>query len=87
MTINSILAAAIKARMDEPDMAIGDAIDALAAEFSAEPIPDRKRLLTVIPSLSRAELHDLFMVGWAKAPLKLATGKTRDQWLSLFDRM
>jgi len=58
-----------------------DAINELAEEFSG----DRPYFFNVMETTSDEILCDLIMVAWAKAPLTLATGLSRDQWLVFFD--
>jgi len=73
------IAAQISGRMDTPCMATQDAIDRLAAEWGR----GRRNMLRVLHGMGSAALCDLLLVGWAKAPLKLATGRNRGEWLSL----
>lgn len=65
-------------------MATQDAIDELAIEFSH----CRAHMLAVLaePRFTDADLCDLIMVAWARAPLKRATGLDRDEWLQLFSQ-
>ena len=66
-------------------MATQYAIDELASEFGRGRQWLRDLLLT--GRLTHSDLHSLFLCGWARAPLKLATGRTRDEWLDVSDAM
>lgn len=56
-------------------------IDALAREFRG----DRAHMLDRLRSMPTADLHELLMVAWARAPLAEASGKSREEWLALLD--
>ena len=79
--IQDYFRAQVVGRCDYPCMATQDAIDVLAAEYGR----GRKNLLSVLLGISRADLLNLVMGAWAHAPLKLATGKSRDEWLDLLN--
>ncbi len=57
-----------------------DAIDKLAVEFRR----DRTNMIECLGRTTDSQLCDLIMVAWAKSPLKLATGRSRDEWLVFF---
>jgi hypothetical protein len=58
-----------------------DAIDKLAEEFGR----GRDWMFDVLGRTDDSFLHELIMVGWAKAPLTLATDRSRSEWLDLMD--
>lgn len=76
----------LAARCDEPCTGVQNAIDKLATEFR-----DRRAMFEYMASsrFTSSDLHDLVMV-WMHMrggdPLKLATGRTGDQWLDLINR-
>jgi hypothetical protein len=57
-----------------------DAIDKLAVEFRC----DRTNMFEVLGKTTDFQLLDLVLVAWAKAPLTLATGRSRSEWFALF---
>lgn len=79
-------ASAIEARCDIQCPAVQNAIDSIAAEFSCG-LGDRARLLDALRSERNTDLDfcDWVMVAWGRAPLKLATGRDRDEWLALIN--
>ena len=81
--IHDLFLACLKARAEYECMATQDAIEALADEFGS-----RAHMFEVFtwPMFTDAHLCDLVMVAWAKAPLKLATGRSRDEWIAIFNR-
>jgi hypothetical protein len=61
-----------------------DAIDKLAVEFRQYGTNTRTNMFEVLGRTTDSQLCDLIMVAWAKAPLKLATDRSRDEWLVFF---
>lgn len=56
------------------------AIDKLAEEYGR----GRAWMIEVLGRTNDSQLHELIMCAWAKAPLTLATGRSRSEWLDLF---
>lgn len=78
--IRDLFRACVAARCDLECPATQNAIDRLAAENGQ----DRARMLDWLTRVTAAELCDALMVAWGRAPLTLATGRPRDEWLKFF---
>jgi hypothetical protein len=83
MSIVSGFRQALLARTEIECPATQRAVDLVIAQVScSDPSTvDRARFFEWLTRMSRDELCDLVLVAWGHAPLKLATGRTRDQWL------
>ena len=79
--IRIAFAAAVDARCDYQCPAVQDAIDAVAKEFR----DGRAGLLAALrrSTTTDADFCDWVLCMWGRAPLKLATGRSRDEWLTL----
>lgn len=71
----------IRGREQMECCATQDAITSLASEFRN----DRSWFIEVLGRTTDAQLCDLILVAWAKSPLKLATGRSREEWLVFFE--
>lgn len=77
----ALFATCIRGRCERECCATQDAVDKLAAEFGR----GRAHFIDLLSRLTNTELNDLVLVAWARSPLKLATGRSRDEWLTLLD--
>lgn len=94
--IRFAFAAAINARCDYQCPAVQNAIDAVASESRngrAGLLEQLQRTCTATKDglgwerTADAEFCDMVMVRWGRAPLKLATGRSRDEWLTLINHV
>lgn len=81
LMIKHLFLATVETNCDSYCPAVQRAVDELAKEYGS----DRARMLDHLRRATRSELHELVMVAWVRAPLTLATGKTRSEWLRLID--
>ena len=58
-----------------------DAIDKLAEEYGR----GREWLFEMLATTTDTQLHDMIICAWANSPLKIATDRSRDEWLELFN--
>jgi hypothetical protein len=82
--IRFMFASAVDARCDYQCPAVQNAIDTIAKEFR----DGRAGLLDALRrgNTTDDDFCDWVLVMWGRAPLTLATGRSRDEWLSLINR-
>ncbi len=83
--LQTMFRAALVHGCDTQCPAVQKAIDAMVdADFS-----DRATMLDWLTwgICTRDQLVDRILVAWANVPLKLATGRSRDEWLAICNRL